>query len=235
MINMIGTKSNLFIYLTDIPIFSSLTEAETKLLAASACRKIFPPNCIIQLEGEPASIFAVMTRGLAKAVLFREDGREILLHFYKPGDFFGEMNLSEITECPYSIMSVKESQFVFVSRKTMVDLVKRNGDFAFQFLSFVNHRLNCTQNKLRDLIYERGEGKILKYFQSLASQIGIATNSGILIPEKLSHQVVADSCGYARETVTRLLRQLQKDGVLRPTKDGWLLTHSPLTTDRWLP
>lgn len=212
-----------YTYLTDIPIFNSLTEKETELIYRSACRKTFHANCMIMMEGQPISIFAVLTRGRAKAVLLREDGGEILLHFYKPGDFFGEMNVSEITDCPYSIFSVKKSEFIFISIETMIRLIKQNGDFAFALFSFVSNRLYSTQNRLRDYIYERGEGKILKYFHNIASQIGVKKDGGIRIPEKLSHQVIANTCGLTRETVTRLLRQLQKKSLLSQTKEGWFI------------
>ncbi len=212
-----------FVYLTDIPLFSVLSAEEIRLLQTSAARKSFPAQCIIQLEGEPAHAFVVLTQGQAKAVLFREDGREILLHFYGPGDFFGEMNLSELLNHPYTIISLERAECIVVPRTTMIVLLKNNGEFAFRLLSFVCQRLHRIQNKLRDHIYQRGEGRVLKYFVDIAEQIGMTQDDGTWIPVKLSHQLIADTCGLTRETVTRLVRQLHKDGMLRQNADGWWL------------
>lgn len=219
-----------FTYLTDIPVFHSLTEKETKDLLSHAARQTFPAGYMLQFEGQPSRVFAVMTHGMAKAVLLREDGREIMLHYYRSGDFFGESDLTQGELCSHSILTVQESGFVLVSLDAIKNLVKSNGAFAYDLLSFVNERLQRTQHRLRDFVYLRGEGKILKYFQDLADQVGTEAPDGRLIPERLSHQVIGDTCGFARETVTRLLRQLQQERVLWQTPDGWMIA-TPHSTD----
>ena len=146
---------NSFTFMIDIPVFRSLLPAEMELLKKNGTIKKYPPRSIIQTEGQSATFFAVMTKGLAKAVLFCEDGREILLHFYKPGDFFGEMNLSDIRECPFSIISAKPCEFLLMDIDVMVQLIRKNGNFAYSLFSFVSKRLNRTQKRLRDTIYER--------------------------------------------------------------------------------
>lgn len=212
-----------FIYLTDIPIFSTLNEKETELVLKNSIRKKIPENCVINLEGQPATVFALLTHGRAKAVLFCDDGRQILLHFYKPGDFFGEMNFGEINEWTYSIQTVTPAEFVFISLDTITQLIKQNGEFALSFITFLSKSLNRTQNRLRDTIYERGENKIMKYFSYIATDIGVKEDDGTLIPEKLSHQIIGDTCGLTRETVSRHLRQMQSQGLISKRKDGWFL------------
>lgn len=52
-------------------------------------------------------------------MLPREDGGEVLWQFYNPGDFLGEMNISEITERPYTIQTVEKSKKAKIDLKLM--------------------------------------------------------------------------------------------------------------------
>lgn len=217
-----------FFYLTDIPIFKSLTDEDTELILKNSVRKKFPANCVIHLEGQPAGFFALLTHGKAQTLLLCEDGREILLNFYKPGDFFGEMNIAEAGVWPYSVRTLSPTQMIFISLEIIKQLTQKNGGFAISFVAHLSAKLNRAQNRLRDTIFERGEGKIIKYFAHIASEIGVPEEEGIFIPEKLSHQVIADSCGLARETVSRLLRNLQLNGLLIRKKNGWQISGTGL-------
>lgn len=212
-----------FVFLTDIPIFRSLDTPESERLSGLAIRKRFPPDSILQLEGHAAEFFAVQTRGLAKAILIRPDGGEILLHFCVPGDFFGESNICDKTAPGHSIAVIETAEYLFFSAVEIAELIQSNGRFALDLFSYQTRRLADTQERLRVALYERGSGKVMQYFAGLAKQFGVACEDGIHLPVKISHQTVADSCGLARETVTRLLAELKRRKKVVRTDDGWLL------------
>ena len=211
-----------FTYISDLPIFAPLSDAEATELLKNAVRKRVQARAIILMEGQPVMFFAIVVDGKAKSVLYRDDGREILLDFFTPGQFFGELNLSEDSVSPVTVRAVEECELVLVSRKLMISLIQRNGAFAFKFISLMSQNVNRVQNRLRDLVYLRGEERILKYIRDIGEQVGEpAPGGGRLIRETMSHQTIADSCGFSRETVSRLLSRLSKEKVLVKTRDGW--------------
>jgi CRP-like cAMP-binding protein len=213
-----------FTYITDLPIFSPLSDAEETELMRNAVRKRVAPRTVILMEGQPVVFFAILTSGKAKSVLFRDDGREILLDFFVPGQFFGELNLSEDSNSPVTVIAVEECHLMLVSRKLMLNLIQRNGAFAFRFVGLMSQNVNRVQNRLRDLVYLRGEERVLKYVRDLGTQVGEPSpQGGTLIRETMSHQTIADSCGFSRETVSRMLSRLSKDKVLIRTSEGWWL------------
>jgi CRP/FNR family transcriptional regulator len=206
-----------------------LSPEESSSLGENAIRKRFRRGSILQIEGQPANFFAVLVRGSAKAVLFRPDGGEIILRFFAPGDFFGEANIIEGTTSPHSIIVIEDAELIFFEASLVADLMRSNGRFALDMYAHQGTLLHSVQKRLRDVLYERGDGRILRYFQEMASQIGVPFEGGILIDHLVSHQVIADTCGLARETVTRLLSQLEKRGRLQRAKEGWILSE-PLTS-----
>ncbi len=213
-----------FTYLDDIPLLRCCTEAEIERLAAGAYRRLIARDGLVQSEGQPVKALAILIRGLAKSVLVCADGREILLNLYKPGDFLAEMNLVGLPECPCSIRAAARCEFVFLPLAAVHALLRANPEFAVQVLAGVSQALFRVQNRLRDVIYERADRRILHYLGQVAVQSGVpAEDGGILLP-RLRHQTIADACGLARETVTRLLPQLRRRGLLVRTATGWVLT-----------
>ncbi|MCA9048387.1 MAG: Crp/Fnr family transcriptional regulator, partial [Planctomycetaceae bacterium] len=97
------------------------------------------------------------------------------------------------------------------------------GRFATELFTRQSRQLGILQQRLRDVVYERGDARILRYFEALALQIGVESPEGVFIDSRVTHQTIADTCGLARETVSRLLTNLKQRGQLFRTADGWVL------------
>ena len=49
----------------------------------------------------------------------------------------------------------------------------------------------------------------------IAVEVGVQTEEGVVIRKRPTHQMIASMSGTARETVTRVLKQLKDDGYIR--------------------
>jgi CRP/FNR family transcriptional regulator len=60
-------------------------------------------------------------------------------------------------------------------------------------------------------------------FTMLSNGYGEKTNDGIILNIKLTHQDLANMAGMTRETVTRIIDKLQKDGDIKVLKNKLIL------------
>ncbi len=210
-------------FLTDIPLFRGLSDEEAAQIAGAACRKVLPTNHVLYVEGLEASIFAILVRGKAKAVLTGSGGGEVLLDYYLPGDTIGEMNVSDLAYYPFDLVTLEPSEFVLISRQAMIDLMKTNGEVAYLLAGSTVRRLLLLHRRVRSLALDRGQKRILSFFAEFGRRLGRETDEGLLIDTALSHQAIADACGFSRETITRLLGELSSNGELVRNDEGWLL------------
>ncbi len=218
-----ASKSEALEFLTDIPLFSKLKRDEARLIASSAARKALPARELLCVEGWEASFFAIMVSGRAKAVLAEGKGREVLLDFYYPGDSIGEMNVSELVHYPFNLVTLEASEFILIARPAMIELMKRNGDVAYQLAGTTARRLLDLHRRVRSLALDQGARRITSYFQHLGRRFGRQASDELIIDLPLSHQAIADACGFTRETVSRLLLELNARGELIKGDDGWRL------------
>jgi CRP/FNR family cyclic AMP-dependent transcriptional regulator len=61
----------------------------------------------------------------------------------------------------------------------------------------------------------------------LAGRWGRVRNDGVIVPLRLTHNVLSDLTAARRPTVTSALTELAKRELVRPVDDGWLLSGKP--------
>jgi CRP-like cAMP-binding protein len=61
----------------------------------------------------------------------------------------------------------------------------------------------------------------------LAGRWGRVRNDGVIVPLRLTHNVLSDLTAARRPTVTSALTELAKRELVRPVDDGWLLCGKP--------
>ena len=64
-------------------------------------------------------------------------------------------------------------------------------------------------------------------FWHLAGRWGRVRSDGVVVPIRLTHNVLSDLTAARRPTVTSALTELAKHELVRPVNDGWLLSGKP--------
>jgi len=80
-------------FLRNVPIFADLEEKDLKKIVRLGMRQKYKKGNIVLLEQENGAALFVIVSGKVKVVRMDEDGREVILSMFGPGEFFGEMSL----------------------------------------------------------------------------------------------------------------------------------------------
>jgi CRP-like cAMP-binding protein len=70
----------------------------------------------------------------------------------------------------------------------------------------------------------RIDDRLLVLFWRIAQRWGRMTPEGVLIPLPLTHEAIASLVAASRPPVSTALAQLARDGMLRRTREGWVLS-----------
>ncbi|MGC2450499.1 MAG: helix-turn-helix domain-containing protein, partial [Candidatus Sulfotelmatobacter sp.] len=73
----------------------------------------------------------------------------------------------------------------------------------------------------------RVETRLHMLLWHLAGRWGRVRNDGVVVPIRLTHNVLSDLAAARRPTVTSALTELAKRELVRPVQDGWLLCGKP--------
>ena len=120
--------------LKKISLFKGLTRIELALLESRVTRTRFPENTVVIREGETSDSMFVILSG--KVRVFRKDdkGGEVTIDFMGKGDYFGEYAMLDGSKRSASVVTTEASDFMVISKDTMIDLFGESPDMAFSLI-----------------------------------------------------------------------------------------------------
>jgi len=201
-------------HLKKIPLFSELTHAELDLILSTSREKRYPKGNIIFYEGDPGDFLLIILSGKVKVVLLGEGGQEIILAILGPGSFFGEMAILEDAPRSATVLTLEDSEFLFLEQKSLTSLLKGNSSIALKILKNLSARLRKADDQIRSLAMFDIYGRISQCLFNLGETQGKRLNETLVIQERPSFQELAHMVGRTRETVSRAMKVLQEDGYL---------------------
>jgi CRP/FNR family cyclic AMP-dependent transcriptional regulator len=179
---------------------------------------------IIFLQGDDGDELYIIESGLVK--IYSIDGaKTVILAFLGAGDYFGEMALMKPGLKRSATAETLEPTVFYVLRRVDFEhLLERNNDMALQMLWFTMERLRKANEQIQDLTFLNVRARILKILLRLSKEHGVLVPNGLQINLKLTHQQIADLVGAVRETVTKVLLELQDEGLISVDQKKIILT-----------
>jgi CRP/FNR family transcriptional regulator len=107
-------------------------------------------------------------------------------------------------------------------------LIEQDRNLAFHLLDYTMERLRGANQQIYDLTLLNVKTRIVKRLLLLSEEYG-----GTRIPFKITHQQLADMVGAARETVSKVLQELQDQGLIE-IKDKRIRLIDPALLERRL-
>ena len=154
--------------------------------------------------------------GAVRTLTWNDEGTPITLGYWGPGDVVGQP-LSRIQ--PYQIECLTSVEVSYVS----------SGECAHAIEALLLH-IQQAEEILTIVRHERMHSRLQQILVWLARKFGRSVQSGLLIDLRLTHQAIAEAIGTTRVTVTRLLNEFEREGIIsRPKRhfivlrDGFLV------------
>lgn len=211
--------------LHDIPLFGNLSPTELKLITDLAKTRRFRKNQIIFLEGEAFSGFYVVLSGSVKVYKLRGDGKEILLHKLQPFRSFAESLLFSgshfYTSCAQAL---EDSSALFVPIGEFTELMYHNPALAIRISESLSLRL-AKLGQQNGMLASSVEERVARY---LLNEVQL--NNSVRLPEPffslaIQKKDLAAHLGIAKETLSRTLRRLKQDRVVREVSKKMFITN----------
>ena len=196
--------------LRTIPLFSCLSDVDLEELAQAAVIKTYPKNAFLFSEGDQTDSLYVIFSGNVKAVIVDEQGKEVILSMFGPGEYFGEVALIDGNERSASIMTREPVQVLVLTRDGFREILARNPDFSINLLKGMVRRLRESNKQIEGLALMDVYARVARLLSHLACLRG----GSMLIRERLTHQEIASMTGASREMVSRILKELMTGGYI---------------------
>ncbi|MGD1146402.1 MAG: Crp/Fnr family transcriptional regulator [Thermoanaerobaculaceae bacterium] len=195
-------------------LFGELELAELEALARAAERREFARDEVIFAAHEAADGLYVIANGRVKVCVSSAGGKELILATLGPGQFFGEMALLDDATRSASVVAQLPTLAYRVKRDDFERLLEQHPAIARKLLRELSLRLRRANAQMESLATLDVVGRLARYFISLARQHGQILGNGWVAVRRPTHQDIANSIGTSRETVTRLINDLEQRGLV---------------------
>jgi CRP/FNR family transcriptional regulator/CRP/FNR family cyclic AMP-dependent transcriptional regulator len=218
-----------------VDLFSVLSDSQLEVLSRMAFAKKYTKDEIILLEDDSSNqSFFIISRGKVKVFLTGVDGREAILAILNEGEFFGEMSLIDGEPRSASVKAVEVSELVTIRREDFLISLKKMPELTMALLEEMSKRLRKANKHISNLALMTVYGRVAATILQLMEEQGIRRKSQdgthvVVIHQRPSQQQLADMAGTTRETVSRVLGDLQKKGSISiHGKDLYILQETEL-------
>ena len=201
--------------LREIPMFSELTEDQLKEVTSASSRVSVKKHQMLFMEGEQYRGFYILNEGGIKVFRLSKDGRETIIHLVGPGQAFADIPLFEGTAYPVSAEALEDSELLFFNSLNFISLIERNPRISFQMLAGFAKRMKALTQKIEELSSKEVISRLAKY---LVQEIKSSRSENLpepVIKLTISRNAIAGYLGTITETLSRTLKKLQDDEIIR--------------------
>ena len=206
----------------------SSSESLQRLAQRGVLRRYRKGVLLIQ-EGDHGDTLYILLEGRVRVYSGGGDSRREITHGrYGPGEYFGEMSLDGGPRSA-NVETLEPCLCAVITRETLLQHIAAEPDFALQLIAKLIRCARAATLSVRQLALNDVYGRLRALLEDGASRR--EADGAWVIQPRPTHQEVANQLGCSREMISRLLKDLERGGMLTPEGRTWLI-RKPLPM-RW--
>lgn len=200
--------------LMKIGILYDLTEKQLSTIRSYAVYKQYKRGMVLIKEGDSANGLFIVKSGYLKVLQYSENGREKILALLGAGDIFGEMGAFGQKLRSASVIALEQSEVILIPQCRFEEILTTIPAIGLNITEIVTERLKQANKQLVQVAGCSSRDKVIGQLLTLAEAHGMKQNNCIIIRPRLTHSDIASLSGVVRETVTKVLSDLKKEGLV---------------------
>jgi CRP-like cAMP-binding protein len=138
----------------------------------------------------------------------------VILSLLGAGDFFGEMALLDNEPRSATAIAVEDSELLSLHRNDFQNVLSDNRSITVGLIKVLTARLRRANHQISTLALLDVYGRVARVIVDMAREEGRRLKDGRIAFRRATHQEIANRIGTTRETVTRMLKDLERQGMI---------------------
>lgn len=204
-----GFSKTAYSILKAVSYFAKLDDAALVPVEQAAMRRVYDPEQVILIEGEPCAGLYIVESGWLKAVKIGMEGREQVLQTLGPGEAFNA--ISVFTDAPNqaTVAALEASVVWMVRREALLKLLDDHPALARQVVKDFAGRVMHLIRMVEDLALRSVEARLARLLLEQAEGESVQRRRWATQAE------MASRLGTVPDVVNRALRKLAEGGMIQ--------------------
>jgi len=204
--------------LKSTPYFSGLSSTELESISKLVFEKSYERGEMLLLEGETAEALYFVASGAVKVFKTSAEGKEQILTIIRPGETFNEVPIFNGDLNPASAQAMVPVLLYGIRKNGLEVILRKYPQVALNVIKVMANRLRHLVSLVEDLSFRRVIGRVARILLENAGD-------GAAPRPRLTQCDIAAMAGTAREVVSRSLKTLEEDGVIRVDRHRIIITN----------
>ena len=169
----------------------------------------------IVLPDQPMHCLFILNEGVVKVTRESHENKEHILYLLSENEFFGETNLFANVPSTISVSALTDTTLCTISKADFQGLIIKHPSIALKVLEELTLRLNKLENMIEHAGGKSIDERIVQMLHDFSLKYGEDQETGTLIHLPLNREEIANYLGLSRETISRKLVKMDKQGDLK--------------------
>ncbi len=206
------------IALKALPIFRALDDERLASISRVATLRSVPRQTVVLKAGDKTDNVYFVLNGALKVLVSDDEGREVILSILGRGDMFGEMGVIDDHPRSATVVAAQSSDLVVIAKSDFKATLSENFDISLYLMRSLVQRLRSADRTIESLALLDVYGRVARLLLDMSETNSEGTKT---VKNKPSRQDIAKMIGASREMVSRVMKDLQQQGLIE--EDGDLL------------
>lgn len=163
------------------------------------------PGFLIYLQGTEATCFYYLKEGRVKSYIQSAEGAERVLHIYQTGSLFGEASFFDGLPRVSSAVALTPCLLVPIDRELVTREIAQNPELAMAMLNYLARTVRLLSQQVDQMAFRPARWRVAHY---------LLTHNAEGCSVLCTQEEIADSVSVSRITVSRILSDFSREGLI---------------------
>jgi CRP/FNR family transcriptional regulator len=195
--------------------FCSLSSAALSDLEAISNALTLREHGVLFTEGQPTTSVAIICEGQLKLTRSSRHGKTLIVRFARAGEALGISAALANLAHEVTATAIEPVHFRSIPRQAFLDFIRKHGEGSMRAAENISREYRAVMDDAYRLALSNSiAGRVAHLLLEFAREGGTLDHAEPEINMVLKHEELAFKLGSTRESVTRVLNDLKRAGVL---------------------
>jgi|SRR5690625_1814549 len=218
------SKQELYTFLKQFPIFRDLSDYEMEPIVDFARSREYKSGTIVFMQHEPITDVFFIQEGKVKIYKTDYEGKEQIVNVLQKDDMFPHQGFFRKGNYPAHAEILTDAILVNIPIISFENFLITHPEISVKVFKVLSEIIIDLQNRLEEKILYNVFDQIILLLIRLARKNGEEIDENIFrLTVHLTNRELANMIGSSRETVSRTLTKLKKEGIVYNDDQGHLI------------
>jgi CRP-like cAMP-binding protein len=195
-------------------LFQWMDEDVARAFTTVVSRRRYAAGQMIYVQDEPGREMFRLITGSVRVSVGRSDGREVIYLLFEPGDCFGDSSLVDGGLRPHTAEALSDVEVDILHLPDFNRLRAQHRGFDDALLKLLARQMRAVSTQYEEASLNNLTSRVAGRILVAARSFGAAVDGGVRISLRLSQSEIASMVGASRQSVNKIIRRFQSQGVL---------------------